>query len=219
MVSIDTFDAQSLVVDGTFPGGSPSAQVSGASIIGGSRSIQAVNHDGELFGTIVSTNNDAAKSGFFSVSNSSGTSGTGILTWDGGTDGNPLSVDTFGLGGVDLVLGSNDAFAFDIISIDQPFTLTLQVWDDVSSVSVTKTLTTADKGTTNYTLFSEFAGINFLKIGAIQMTLVGSNDADITMNDFVSTVVPPSPVPLPASIPLLLMGVAALGVMRNKRSS
>lgn len=214
VVTIDTFDVTSRAVDdaaGSFPS---AEQVSGGSILGGFRDAQAINDDGEIFGTQAQAN--SGDSGFLSVSNSAGTSGTGIFTWDG--DDSPTSVTPFGLGGVDLFLGSNDSFAFDVISIDAPFQFSLQVWDNDSSSTALRTFLVSDLGLTKYILFSEFSGIDFTNVGAIQMSLSGGDNSDIEINEFSATIVPPAAVPLPASIPLILMGLGALGLVRRKRT-
>ncbi|SNR32852.1 VPLPA-CTERM sorting domain-containing protein [Puniceibacterium sediminis] len=214
VVTIDTFDVTSTAVDdggGFLPN---AVQVSGASILGGFRDTQAANNTGEFLGTVAKTN--GSSSGFLNVSNGAGTSGSGTFTWDG--DDSPTSVNTFGLGGVDLSLGVNDSFAFDVISIDAPFLFSLQLWDADSSSTALKTFQVSDAGTTQYILFSEFSGIDFTNVGAIQLILAGGNNSDIEINEFSATIVPPATVPLPASIPLLMVGLGALGLMRRKNS-
>lgn len=149
-------------------------------------------------------------------SNGSGTSGIGRVTWDG--DDDPTTVDTMGLGGLDLTsYGFDPAFFLDILFADADLGLLLTVWDlnGNSSTSSTTVSATFDPLTV-FLPIPLFAGTaDFSNVGALQLELSsGANlDAEIARIGISDAAV----IPLPAAGWLLLSGVFGLGLVRARR--
>lgn len=215
-ITIDTFSGEQLTSD--VPASPPPPDFSEAAdgtVLGGARDVEAVNDDAAPDATTANV-----QFGGFSVSNASGDSGSGILTYDG-TDMSP-DVATMGLGGLDITMGVDGAFVFDVISNDLPWTYTIQVWDDDSDDIATGMIELSNNGgnLTESLPFSSFSGIDFTNVGAVQLIFSGVTNADLTIDNLrtVGDIPPPTdPVPLPASAFMMIGGIAGLGWVGHRR--
>jgi hypothetical protein len=66
--------------------------------------------------------------GELALSNDDGNKSKGIVTWDGGPN-DPNTVQTTGLGGIDLTAGNATQFLAKVISADLGFDYVIRVWD------------------------------------------------------------------------------------------
>lgn len=190
-------------------------EVADGGALGGHRDVEAINNEGDPTSTTANVS-----SGTFSVSNESGNSGLGVLTYDG--DDDSRAVDTAGLGGLDITMGVDGAFVFDVISNDLAWSYTIQVWDDDSDFTAGGMIEQSDNGglLTESLAFSEFSGIDFTSVGAVQLIFSGISNADLTIDNFrtVGDMPPPvDPVPLPASAFMMIGGIAGLGWVGHRR--
>lgn len=214
---LDSFEELQLTED--VPTSSPppdSESEQAAAVPGGFRDIDAENFTNAIQGTQANTNSNSL--GLFNVSNGSTTRGQGTITWDGEDgDARRMGTDRDGLGGVDLTADGSNAFAFDVVAIDLPYRYILRVFDMDGNRSVERgNISRDDEGSTIQIGFSEFAGIDFASIGALQLTLRARvRDADISIDDFRTT----GAIPIPASLPMFFAALGGLGLLGRRRRS
>lgn len=187
-------------------------------VIGQSRDIDVQNDSGNPAGTQANNFN-----GDFNVANGPCCTGKAVLTWDGAenaleSDAAEATVDTFGLGGVDLFAGTiNNRFVFDLVDVDENWSWQLELWDSDSLDSVSGSISDGQVGSVSIP-FSSFSGIDFTNVGAIQFELATTElNGDIAIDDF-RTVGESSEIPLPASLPMLLAGMGGLGFLGWRRA-
>ena len=187
-VSIDTFnDGDQVVLQTTL--GTTSDYATG-SMIGGERDLEVENVNGVNF-VIVTVNNN--NDGRFSFSLNSGATGKARIQWDGNDSSMTLNT-TPGLNDTDLTdTGNNDAIALRMIETQGDTQITFLFHDGTNQSSIVKSLPpdVAFGQTVDVVYrFSEFTGVDFTSINAIEMLVDGTlaPSADITIDLFESTV-------------------------------
>ena len=189
--SIDDFNgAGTLIVEAD---GSQTAAYSNA--IGGSRtdSITKSGPLGASAGVLVPP-------GVFAHSADVLTSAETTITWD---------ANGTGLGGVDINEGRVfSVFSFDVLSIDQGnVDLTFVVKDTLGNMA---SAVLAGIGTGLQSVaFNEFAGIDFTTIDSIALMISGGEASDLVIDNLKT-------VPTPASMILVLIGLAAFSMNRKQ---
>jgi len=170
-------------------------------VLGGTRKVTLTNVSGTFAPLRSATVTINAGDSRLSVSNSDFVDSTVTVTWDGST-ADPYTVVTNGLGGTDLTVGNGTGFLMTIPSIDQNVIISLTVWDNDS----TGTVSSAFAGPAdNFVLpfaSAGFNGIDFTKIGAVQMVLNGPTAWDGSVDVFGTQT-----NPTPATLALLLFGL------------
>ena len=197
------------------------SELDSAGVLGGSRDMEADNTSTspEIGGTQVNTNGDA-----FNISNASCCSGSGILTYDG-DDNDPLTVDTVGLGGVDLTNGGeiNGRLVFTVVTNDFDFPFDLTIWDGTTSQTANGgTGGGLPLGATPVDIsvpYTDFGALDLTSVGAIQIAFRGPNQGDLTIDNFRYVTDRPvnGEIPLPASLPMLIGALGGLGFLSWRR--
>lgn len=209
-ITIDTFDGDAWVADAPFFIIGSEAEVAAGSAIGGWRDLLAESDSTDPLATEVRTSG-----GSLAYSNTAGSSGTGTVTWDG-NDGDASTVDTSGLGGIDLTDGgTNDGFLIKLLSADANLSITLNVWDmagNLSSLDVLFTTSLVEYSAFLY-LDGFVGGADLTNVGAIQLVLDGPENIDAVI-DFIAV----APVPLGPAMPPLLGALFMLGYLKRRQS-
>ncbi|WP_207101620.1 VPLPA-CTERM sorting domain-containing protein [Paracoccus shandongensis] len=217
---IDDFSAEQRVQDTPGFEGNVS-QIAGGGILGGYRDLSVKN-------TAADGDNRAATElhvtgGNIKFSNVAGARGEGTLTYDG--DDDPSSVNTTGLGGVNLLIGTDPYFYFASppgVPFDNVAEVRIQVWDIFGKTGIyTETI---DPDYDPKLAFSDaaFAGIDFSKIGALQFFISSTSTNDSVDGAITGIEVRAddvAPVPLPASGLLLLGGMGGLTFLRRRKKA
>ena len=141
-----------------------------------------------------------------SHSQGSRVTGTSSIEWDGGNGAG--SINTTGLGGVDLTDGGiSDRLSVMVVETDLPSSLSFTIYDMLGgSASGVLNLGAVPVPTSFDLLFSNFVGtVDMANVGAIKMVISGSPNTDLTI-DFVETTHTPEPSTL------LLLGTGLLSV-------
>lgn len=198
-IVIDGFQTAQQVADNPAGPVPDSSAVVAGEVLGGERDLTV----GGATSTLGVVSSVVANSGEFKISNGPDTISTTTLIYDG-VDGDANSADVNGLGGVDLVDGTNTGFEFTVEFSDFAFDYELFVFDGVATESATGTLPAPIFGTgdeqTVFISFSSFSGaLDFTDVGFIALELTTTTKAgDLVVSDF-------SVVPEPSSMALLLL--------------
>ncbi len=212
----DTFDPACTVVK------NPDTQASGTGILGGYRDV-FIEKTGPSGTTVAIGPGILGGNDWMAVSNDALTTSDVVVIWDGA---NPISadpridanIDTAGLGGIDFTpTPGSHGILMEVIAIDLDVTATLSLWDtdgDLASVSYTFT------ASENHTFqFSDFLADNALldldRIGAVRLWLTGPEAWDGVF-DLVGVVNDP-PTPVPAPMPVALLGFGLLMTVKRRR--
>lgn len=188
---VDGFDAGSQLLSAPCCAGYDSSTASDASILGGERDIEA-QVTGGVFGSL---DVFAGPSGnVFGHNQSSFLTGWSRIVWDG-SDGDAATIDTTGLGGVDLTSsGSNHGFRVPVLSADLSVDLIFTVYTDGANYSTyTLSLPGSISNETYFLPFTGFStaagtGADFSNAGAIELFVDGStSDLDITIQSLEIT--------------------------------
>ncbi|WP_103174841.1 VPLPA-CTERM sorting domain-containing protein [Paracoccus sp. SY] len=214
---IDAFDGSQWVQDA--PVTTNASQVGGANIIGGFRDLAVQNTSAD--GDNMAATELRVTNGKLKFSNVSGARGEGTLTYDG--DDDPTSVNTSGLGGINLLIGTDPHFFFGLPA-DEPFDnvalFRATVWDTAGN-SATYEEEIAP-GFSQELSFSEFAGVDFSQIGALQF-FISTTEFGISVDGALDSIEvragDVAPIPLPASGLLLLGGMGGLTFMRRRKKA
>ncbi len=219
-------------------------------IVGGWRDL-SITKTGDVVGNV---NVGAASlevdgGGVLSLSNASGVSSEGVVTWDGSNNAGAggTSVNITGLGGKDFTAsGEANSFVVDVFSADLGFQYDIRVWDmDGSEATLSAGAQFVPSGVyPSYYQFDWFqlsngtycdgvsappacvdpftqldfvitrggnlGDIDFEHIGALQLLLHGTADADFAIGQTGT-------VPEPGSMALLGLGLLGMSALRRRK--
>ena len=203
-VVVDDFStAQAKIIDTTTGDGGVSSQVMGAGILGDYRDLFVEKIMGPV-GRQVDGSVDAAG---LAYNADSLVGGVGRIRWDGINSG--AAVDTDGLGAIDFT-GSGSAIRVKL-SADATVPLSMTIWSPMASA--TKLFNLAAGTTFVDFLYADFVGVDFTKVGAIELQI---NDGTVLARDLSVTLV--NSVPEPGTVALLGMALLGLGAARRRKN-
>lgn len=214
---IDDFSDEQRVQDA--PGFAPNSSQLAGSMLGGYRDLAVTNTSAD--GSNLAATELNVTGGNLKFSNVAGARGEGTLTYDG--DDDPTTVNTSGLGGVNLLIGTDPYFYFaspPTVPFDNVALFRATVWDVDGNTATYEELLDADYDP--QLSFSEFAGVDFSRIGALQFFIssTGTNDSvDGAVTQIEVRAGDVAPVPLPASGLLLLGGMGGLSFLRRRKKA
>jgi hypothetical protein len=188
-VTVDTFDADSLRgIAGPGAGSSDSGYVNSAEAIGGQREVYVYNTTGLGDVSIAIDYGDTNQAKF---NQDSGVQGWGRIVWDG-TDNDPLTIDTTGLGGTDLTDGgNNNGFQLLVYYCDGGFDLQIYVYAGAQTASYVLNIPSQvpAPGQSFFIPFADFVGdYTFGSAGAIEFRIVpDAESVDLTVYLFEAT--------------------------------
>ncbi len=174
-VTVDTFDAGS--ENYTVTPGNSGSSVTPTLCLGGERdtTLNAYSYD-------VSLRVDQYNSNRLAIDASSDATYTATVTWDG-ADGDAWALNRTGLGGMNVVSGTNNSFVLSIVSKDTgQIGLTIRVYTGTNASAMTLTMPAARVGSGERVdlvyPFGQFTttaggGADFTSVGAIQLYFNG----------------------------------------------
>lgn len=220
-VLIDNFsNNQSVSVPGG--GSNPTSNfsnIAASNAIGGTRSIIITRISGDA------DNSVNVASGRASLNSGADDEAQALFIWDGD---NNQALNASGLGGQDLTSGGSNIFLFIALRSDlSGAPVTVRVYTDAANYS-TAVVTTPGGGfgatpwTNHNILFSSFtatgAGANFANVGAITLSIDGTNFASLdTQVDLLEA----RPTPEPSTMLLIgasLVAISLRGIRRAKKA-
>ena len=213
VVTVDEFTTdQSVITTGAASGG-----VTGASSIGGTREVTITNDSvtPSLFDSTFNAQNSSA-----SFDSGSGSDGTGVLStfrldYDGAADG---SFDNMGLGGIDVVDGTNDVFEIAANFADGTSNIQIQVWDGAST-AISSIIEVSASGV--FTIpFTAFGTIDFTNITALSVFVEsGTPAADLNLAYIRANNSADLTIPVPGASILFGTALASIAASRRGRRS
>ena len=225
IIIIDNFDdpVGDITVEIENPGSVPTdafGEVSGLSTsdtIGGVRALKVhmdVNHTDMSIET-------SSTLGKFLYETGNSAEGTGHVQWDGTADG--YATRSLNLGGIDITEGGKNQYFVMLTDYDKGYAtdtaLVLTVYaNDTTSDSSNKNLGGVNfKDKLIYFPFSDFAGTDLTKVGAIELDIIPNGDATDLAIDFFA-----ADIPEPGTLILLgsgLLGLAGYVKRRKKKTA
>lgn len=197
IVVIDSFDVNSVTVTEA----SGAVNVSGGTVIGGSRTLQTTGN----------SNTQIFTNGSLNIANPpSGGASVNTVLWD---------ANGAGLGGLDLIEVDNDALQLTISFIDiGTVTATFAVTETAAAGGQTATLAIAGlvAGTQGFlfTDFLNYASVDFTEVESILMTINSPVNVDVVMDVVITR--QGTGVPVPGTLALFGLGLTAVGLRRRK---
>ena len=208
---IDSFDVEQNVF--TSSGEPRFTEVNDPNVIGDYRDLEVSPSD-PLFDIVIGSVNGSSPGAFFFEANRAGSAG---ITWDG--NDSSKSVDTDGLGGIDLTdAGASDEFVFDVLSIFGGVDYALTVWDGEGVAdSVNGAVPSSGEERIAFSDFSSSfsSSADLTDLGAIRLAFFGDDVANLTIDNVRTESA--TVIPLPAAFPMMLAGIGALGFISRMR--
>jgi hypothetical protein len=157
--------------------------------------------------------------GIFTFSSDNGIGAQATVQWDGQDLGAISTLQTSGLGGIDLLAANADRFILDVLSADLGFPFQLRATDTVGG-DFTVSLVSAGPGTFEIP-FAAFIGVDFSQLGSVS-AVINTGGATVALDLSVQSVdTNQHEVPEPATLSLLGLGLFGLtaAVRRRKPSA
>lgn len=219
-LTIDNFSGVQRVTDVS---DTSASQAAGDGIIGGFRDLQVTNTANS--GVSADRTELLVDNGILSFSNARNSRGEGVVTYDGDDDATTLN--TAGLGGVNLLIGDNPRFFFDVpadgFDNNANANFTAAAYDTFgNSVSFTENLSAGFNPELAFSMLTGDEGFDFSSVGALQFTISTTNtldNIDGQLNGIEVRADDVAPIPLPASGLLLLAGLGGFGALRRSRKA
>ena len=228
IVGIDNFDITSQSLAFAPPAGGPSI-AAGSTDFNEANAPESIGGVRDLF---IQTDNEinfadsgqiavvTTSPGMVQIANSVNSQINAAITWDG-TD-NSAAVDTDGLGGVDLIDGTNTGLLLDIDFADLGVNLTFNIWDTSgNTASVSRNFASQVTGEQVFFDYADLVGgtVDLMNVGAIQLLASGPRAYDVNFSLLQSVNPNPTPPPTPVSAPatIALVGLGMLGVSMTTR--
>ena len=185
----------------------------GAGSIGGAREVTITNDSANpsLSDSIFNVQNGAA-----SFDSGSGSDGTGVkstfrLDYDGLTDG---AFDNMGLGGIDVVDGTNDVFEIAANFAEGTSSIQIQVWD--GSGNALSNIIEVNTSGVFVIPFNQFGDIDFTNITALSVFVESSTPAADLSLAYIRANNSAVAIPVPGAA--ILFGTALAGAAVARRS-
>lgn len=215
-LTIDEYDTFQVVKDDPIPGFTNASELADPGVLGGFRDFYVENTGAT--GSADDSTELKSDSGLLSFSNVAGATGLGYITYDG-NDGDPMTVDTTGLGGINLDIGINPYFAFDVAYFDRDVFIQVEAWDMTGkTVSYAEKLTTGFNPNLPFSDLTGDAGFDWTQVGALQF-FVDSTNTDISVDGQLYSIKVVAAIPVPASGLLLLGSVAGVPLLRRRKKA